>query len=234
MNICVVHPSVCSESAKELAEAVGGFRWNPYDKASPLYAVDLYFNYGVSDCDFLDNTRIPVINRPMFVRRSVDKIASYNRFRNAGIPTCEYVVNQRDVPRTWDWIVCRETTTGRNCDGVTVTEQENMVRGCPLYTKFFHHDEEHRIVVFNKRVVARYMKMNLKDGEYELVYMQADGYEDLDVTAVKAANSIGLDYAGVDILFNSKNGKHLCLEINSGPALTDEVADYLKRFYKGK
>jgi D-alanine-D-alanine ligase-like ATP-grasp enzyme len=47
-----------------------------------------------------------------------------------------------------------------------------------------------------------------------------------------AAKSIPLDYAGVDCLYNSKTGKHIILEVNSGPLLTDESEEFISNYFK--
>ena len=192
---------------------------------------DLYFNYGVSDCDYLIGGPFRVVNHPRAVRISTDKIRTYKAFQEAGVPTCEFVTHHDAIPKPWEEIVCRETATGRNCEGILITDQENIVKGNPLYTRFFKHTEEHRIVVYKGAIVARYMKTNLKDGEYDLQFMQACGYEEVDSIAIQAARAVGLDYAGVDILHDGASGKSLCLEINSGPLLTDESYDFFQQLF---
>ena len=236
MRICVVHPSVTKESANRLAKAIGAYTWNPYQGYPPGVAIDVWFNYGYGgSCPSVKYaTRGKErINPPASVRVSTDKIKTYEAFVKAGVPTCEYVTNQKDIPKKWKWIVCRETINGRNCEGVTITQQENIVKDCPLYTKFFDHDEEHRIVVFKGQIVARYMKTNLKDGEYELTHMLEDGYSDIDKTAIQACRAVGLDYAGVDVLHSNHTGKHIALEINSGPLLTAEAEEFFINHFKG-
>lgn len=232
MKICVVHPNVTKESAGKLAKAIGASLCNPNKSWIPV--ADLYFSYGYSGQALAAIHKSRVINPPASIRVSTDKIKSYEAFRKAGVPTCEYVTKQQDIPKSWKWIVCRETVTGRNCEGVTITQQQNIVPNCPLYTKFFDHDEEHRIVVFKGQVIGRYMKTNLKDGEYELTPMLADGYEGVDLSAIAACRAVGLDYAGVDILHSNRSGKHLVLEINSGPLLTDESLEFFINYFKGK
>lgn len=235
MSIAVVYPGVCSESAKELAELIGAQAFNPYKEWVPR-GYTTYFNYGVGK-DWEERHGIDgklVINKSSAIRTSRDKILSYKAFQKAGVPTCEFVEREEDVPASWKWVVCRETATGRNCEGVLICPRDDLVHKQPLYTRFFKHDEEHRIVVFKGEVVARYMKGNQKGDEYELILMQPRGYEDVDKAAIMAARAVGLDYAGVDLLFDSSRGKHLCLEINSGPLLTDDVAEYLSKAFKGE
>lgn len=233
MKICVVHPAATKESAARLAEAVNGVTWNPYKDYRPRGAFDLYFNYGVSAEPHLELPQLQaqLVNHPRAVRISTDKIASYKVFQRAGVPTCEFVTNHRDVPKTWKEVVCRETVNGRNCEGILITGQDNIVEGNPLYTRFFEHTEEHRIVVYKGAIMARYMKTNLKGGMYDLQLMQAYGYEEVDRIAEQAARAVGLDYAGVDILHDGASGKSLCLEINSGPLLTDEAYEFFQQLF---
>lgn len=233
MKICVVHPAATKESAARLAEAVNGVTWNPYKDYRPRGTFDLYFNYGVSDEPHLELPQLQaqLVNPPRAIRISTDKIASYKAFQKAGVPTCEFVTRYEDVPKNWEYVVCREVVNGRNCEGILITHRFDIVKGNPLYTRFFKHTEEHRIVVYKGAVVARYMKTNLKRGMYDLQLMQAYGYEEVDRIAIAAARAVGLDYAGVDILHDGTCGKSLCLEINSGPLLTDESHDFFQQLF---
>ena len=235
MNILVVHPQVCKESAQRLSKAVLGVSWNPNKEATPagIRKGTVFFNSGLSEVPVFPFPRM-TINQLAGVRVSTDKIKSYAAFKKAGIPTCEYVTSEKDIPKSWKFIVCRETVKGRNCEGTTITDRANLVHDCPLYTKFFEHDEEHRIVVFRDKVIGRYMKTNLKDGQYDLVLMLPQGYEEIDPVCINAAKAVGLDYAGVDVLYNSKTGKYIVLEINSGPLLTEEALEFFVSYFNRK
>lgn len=235
MTFIVVHPQVCTESAQRLAKALGGLSWNPRKEYLPILGYReaiTFFNYGFGN-DYPCRNGDRFINLTAAIRVSTDKIKSYAAFKRAGIPTCNYVTKEEDVPKKWRLVVSRETTTGRDCEGVMICPRNDLVHDCPLYTEYFEHDEEHRIVVFQGKVLARYMKSNLKDGHYELTYMLPQGYEELDKTAIAAAKAVGLDYAGVDLLYNSVNQSHICLEINSGPLLTDEEEEQLVKILRG-
>lgn len=235
MKVLVAYPPVCKKSATELSDAIGGHLWNPFDTKFPIGVKhDLIFNYGCSSERIPQGNRERLVNPRVGVLTSRDKIATYKALQQAKVPTCDYVTDEKDVKKSWNWVVCRETTTGRNCEGVLITKWNEIVPKQPLYTKFFPHDEEHRIVVYKDKVIGRYMKSNLKDGEYELVLMDKRGYEGIDPSAILGARAVGLDYAGVDVLFNSRSGRHLVLEVNSGPLLTEESLEFFINLFKGK
>lgn len=229
MKICVVHPSVTKESAGKLAEILKADTWNPY-KTNRYKDYDVLFNYGCSD--FYVFRYDKVINSPEAVRISTDKIKTYEALKKGGVPTCEYVTKKNQIPASWKWVVNRATVTGRNCEGVLITVREEALDNQPLYTKFFHHTEEHRIVVFKGEIVGRYMKTNLNEGEYELTAMLPDGYGALDRSAVAACRAVGLDYAGVDILCTRGGARHIVLEVNSGPLLTEEAQEFFVNKFK--
>lgn len=230
MKICVVHPKITSTSAKKLAVAIGAHVYNPY-KGGHYDQYDLVFNYGYGG-GAVGHLSTNQINPCASVVKSTDKIACYDLFKKHKVPTCDYVTNQKDVPQTWNWVVCRETTTGRNCEGVTITRPYDLIPNCPLYTKFFTHDAEYRMIVYKGKVLGRYRKCNLQDGQFDLEYMLPQGFEELDKSACNAAKAVGLDYAGVDVLCQEKTGKHIVLEVNSGPLLTDEVCAQLVKLLK--
>lgn len=217
-------------SARRLAKALDVPYYNLSKVAMPPFKPgQVVFNYGSSKPVLLPN----MINPPAAVELSVNKINTYRVLKANLIPTVSFVLNEKDVPQTWNWVVCRSTVTGRNCEGVLITRPYDLLKDCPLYTKYFTHTDEYRIVVYKNNVIARYRKANLNEGQYELELMTHGGFEEVDEPCIQAARAIGLDYCGVDVLCNERTGNYLVLELNSGPLLTDETEAALVKLIKG-
>lgn len=230
MKICVVHSKRTRESAEALSLALDARRHNPYSvRHKGNY--DLVFNYGYAG-GALHHLGKNIINAPEGVLNSINKITTYRKLKESKVPTCNYVLDQKDVPKSWTWAVCRETVVGSNCEGVMITRPYDLIPNCPLYTEFFKHDAEYRMVIYKDRVLGRYRKCNLHEGNFDLEYMLAQGFEELDESAINAVKAVGLDYAGVDVLCQEKTGKHIVLEVNSGPLLMDEVCAKLVKLLK--
>ena len=230
MNYCVVAPKICKESAKLLADSIKAFRSNPYAAKRTNYKeFDVVFNFGCAKS--IDYNKI--INKPEAVALCTNKVATYERLKQHKVSTVSYVTSDKDVPKSWNWVVCRETVDGRNCDGVLITRPYDLVLNCPLYTKFFSHDEEYRIVVFNNKVVARFKKDKEDQGLRELILMQPQGFKAIDEACVKACKAVEIDYAGVDVLCKEKTGEFIVLEINSGGMLNEEVLPTIVEYFKG-
>jgi glutathione synthase/RimK-type ligase-like ATP-grasp enzyme len=230
MKLCVISPKICKDSAKVLADNVKAFRSNPYAAKRTVYTdFDFVFNFGCKK----DIKYKRIINKPSSVKLCANKIETYKVLKENKIPTVSYVLNQKDVPKSWNWVVCREKVDGRNCEGVLITRPYDLVDNCPLYTKFFPHDEEYRIVVFNKKVVARFKKGEEQDGLRELIEMQPRGFKELDEACVKACEALDIDYAGVDVLCKETTGKYVVLEVNSGGMLNEEVLPTIVNYIQG-
>lgn len=225
----VVSGKPTCKSARRLAKALDVPYYNLSKVRFPNDKYDqIVFNYGSSKVFNLKD----MINPPAAVDLSVNKINTYRVLKANLVPTVTFVLNEKDVPDYWSWVVCRSTVTGRNCEGVLITRPYDIVKDCPLYTKYFTHTDEYRIVVYKGNVLSRYRKANLKDGQYELEPMTHHGFAELDASCIEAAKAIGLDYCGVDVLCNEKTGNYVVLELNSGPLLTDETEEALVKLIK--
>jgi glutathione synthase/RimK-type ligase-like ATP-grasp enzyme len=230
-RFCVIHPKTCTTSARELAALIGADSENPWKtERRDFTEYEAVFNYGVSA------SRIKarhIINPPDAVANCISKINTYELLKQAGIPTIDYVTDEKDVPKDWEWVVCRETETGRNCDGVLICPRDDLVPKQPLYTRFVPHDEEYRIVHFNGKILGRYRrKMNKKTGEYDLVLMRKEGFEDIDEAVIASAKVLGIDYAGFDVLSQERQGTFQILEANSGALLIEEAQRAIIRYFK--
>jgi hypothetical protein len=228
-NICVVHPKVCKESAKYLADELGCPRFNPYKTEIDTDKFDIVFNFGCSK----NLTYKKVINKPSSVSLCNNKIETYKKLQEAGIPTVSYVTEDKAIPKSWSWVVCREKVNSRNCEGVLITKPDEITKGLPLYTKYIPHKDEYRIVVFMGKVVARYKRGEVVGGFRNLILMHKQGFSEVDKACVLACKALDIDYAGLDVLWNETYQKYYILEANSGGVLTEDVAPHIVRYIKG-
>lgn len=225
----VVSGKPTCKSARRLAKALDVPYYNLSKVLMPaIKPGQVVFNYGSSKPPVFPN----MVNSPAGVELSVNKINTYRVLKANLVPTVTFVQNEKDVPAHWNWVVCRSTVTGRNCEGVLITRSYDLVKECPLYTKYFTHTDEYRIVLYKGNVLSRYRKANLNAGQYDLELMTHHGFAEVDASCIEAAKAIGLDYCGVDVLCNEKTGNYVVLELNSGPLLTDETEEALVKLIK--
>lgn len=229
MKICVIYPDACSKSAKELAEALGCKAINPFDVQFNPAQWDVVFNYGCGDRNLV---RKNIINNANSVITCINKHQTFIELSKLKIPVPQFT-NYPHVAAKWDVVVCRETEEGRANEGLSYwyKPHRHPPKGA-LFTKYFEHTCEYRIVVFKDKVVGRYRKDELEAGSWNLTLMQKKGFEDVDRSCLQAARALQIDYVGFDVL-EAKDGSYVVLEANSGPILTEEAKAAITKYFKG-
>lgn len=163
-------------------------------------------------------------NSPEAVSRCVDKRLTFQALRKASVPTCEWT-NDPKVAKEWGFAVCRERSDNRRNEGMTYWyQEEGPIPDAALYTKWFDHIREYRVVVFQGESFIYFKSTDEEKGEWNLNFRPCRGpwLERMSTYAVDAADALGIDYVGFDVLMNSK-GEVCFLEGNSSPVLCDEV-----------
>lgn len=218
MKICIVHPKVCTKSAKRLAFELDADTHNQsnvyrYDFSD----YDLVFNYGSSK-EIECNT---IINSQQAISNCVDKITTFDILNKHNLPTVDYVKDKTEIPNKWDIIVCRSSANGNRAKELEYCTDKDKAPECELYTEYYEHEFELRIVVFKNKIVGRYVKEEV-DGEWIFTELSSTGMTKIDTSCIKAAKALGIDYVGFDLL--SKDCEDfVILEANSGATITEEV-----------
>ena len=200
MKFLVAHPKATCISAKKLAKAIGADTYNltTGDKRE-FNGYDLVWNYGSREVLYA-----PVlVNRPIAVQRCVDKLQTFEIMRRAHVPTVDYTMFKHNVPENWESIVIRDSRTGRKAEGLYFAEQGEVLRDGALYTEYFPHIAEYRIVCGFGWVLGRYKKVAV-EGDWYFELMHEQGFEQVDSDCLAAAKALGIDYVGFDVLENSK------------------------------
>lgn len=98
-----------------------------------------------------------------------------------------------------------------------------------LFQKYLPNDEEYRLLVLKDRVAVAEKKIRTDPNEFRSNVALGAKEEFLDVSklsdglksmAVKAAKTLKIQTAGVDLLKEKSSGKNWVLEVNRGPGLT--------------
>jgi glutathione synthase/RimK-type ligase-like ATP-grasp enzyme len=207
-----------------LAKELGAVAINPAKVGGKDFRkYDLVFNYGCSS-NFLAKK---VINKPTSVERCINKMSTFYRLAKMGLPVVSFTAHSYEIPKHWKTIVCRKMLDGAQNKGITYVEQGEAIPYAALYTDFYEHKFEFRVVVFQGKVVGRYLKEENKQGEWVLNHLQPTGFKKMDADCTLAAELLDIDYVGFDVLANSQTDYKI-LEANSGPLLTPEVLDIIK------
>lgn len=225
MNICVVHPRASFKSAKRLAVALQCEAFNPFKMNSLDFTkYDLVINYGVS----LPIHTKAIVNSTLAVVACVNKLITFRKLAAVGVPTVKFAQFKKEVPTSWETVVCREDATAHSNAGLSYVNSGEPLPDSELYTEYYDHKFEFRIVVLKGKVVGRYLKEENKSHEWEFNSMDKAGFGVMDAVCIKAAAALGIDFVGFDVLSNSQNDFRI-LEANSGPIMTPEVLKAMKK-----
>lgn len=229
---------VAKESSNELARALQAEGIDVdvldmgYDHFNQALArrYDWVFSYG---CSYrtVDRNRL---NRADAVKKCIDKVETFKALSKAGIPVPQWATERNKV--SWDSVIVRDSRVGRKAEGFHHwLKGEGELPHGQLYTKYYEHKREYRVVVFKEKFFVYFKKLIEKDGEewHELVLQPARKFEVMGRHALAAAKALGIDYVGFDVVANSRE-EYVFLEANSGPILCEEVKGYIVKWFKEK
>lgn len=221
---------VAGQSSDILAEALNNngvktdvFRLKKVDKYD-CTAYDWVFSYGASAHTLHKNR----INHFAAVKRCVSKPDTFDCLKKERIKTVDYVL-QKPIPKHWDWVVIRDKKDGRRAEGLDYHVNDANVPNGELYSEYFDHKYEYRIMVFRGEVVGRYFKKE-EGTEWTFKPQPKQGFELMDSHCVRAAKALGIDYVGFDVVANTKKDFRI-LEANSAPRITDEAENAIVSFF---
>lgn len=190
-----------------------------------------------------------VVNTVQAVRLAGNKLLTFQALKDKdGISIPEFTVDI-DVARGWtrDGIgcVCRTVLSGHSGNGIVLAHNETEVVRAPLYVKYIKKQDEYRVhVAFgevidvqHKRKRAGFEGRNaqIRNHQTGWVYCREDIQEPngLRELAVATTSALGLDFGAVDIIYNAKQNKCYCLEVNTAPGIEGTtVTKYTEAFTK--
>lgn len=231
-----------SRSSRELASALGIRRLRhsrsgtgrPFNSTARPRVV---INWGRG----IDATR--VVNNPRAVSNTINKHTAFLLMRSAGISIPDFTSTRYDA-ESWlqagHKIVCRETLTGHEGQGITIHEQ-GPLPDVPLYVKYIPKKKEFRVHVCNNKVFdiqQKVLRRGTIDPSFE-VRNTANGFifqrqgiivpSSVSVEAIGAIRALGLDFGAVDVIWNESQDKAYALEVNTAPGLEgSSVANYAR------
>lgn len=227
MQIHIIHPKLAKESATLLATTLKANQSNPFETEQRDFHEEIVFNYG---CNRSINAPI-IINSVKGISNCKDKVKTFNLLK--GFPIPAWTTSFKEIPQKWKFVVSRQKADAHANQGMKITTLADTPQKAALYTEYFDHKVELRIVVFKGKVIGRYQK-NERDGQWCLDEVQAKGFETIDGLCQKAAHRLSIDFVGFDVLAN--NEKDFCiLEANSAPILNPglelKLASLIKDYY---
>jgi hypothetical protein len=204
-------------------------------------------NYGVSKTPKLNlRAEVEILNHPSKIKNASNKLNSFRLFREHGVSCVDWTQDKAVVV---EWLVkghrvfARHQIAGKKGQGIEIIPIEGgQIPLAPLYTREFKKNKEHRVHVFQGKVIDVTQKKRMSEAKvaargYERqkdIRNKANGWvfahenilwdNQLGELAIAATKAVGLDFCGVDILSRwTKYGKLLeavVCEVNSAPGMS--------------
>lgn len=144
-------------------------------------------------------------------------------------------------------IVCRKTLRDHGGGGIVLCvpgdPEENLV-DAPLYVQYVPKVREYRVHVINGKAIRIQRKVAKEGAEikcwqirnHENGFIFQLGFDgdpeelvEVQYQAINATSAAKLDFAGVDVIWNQKEGKAYVLEVNTAPGIEGgTVTEYAK------
>jgi RimK-like ATP-grasp domain len=170
-----------------------------------------------------------VLNRPESVEVASDQVAT---LRQLGDLAPRTVVNPNDVHLLGsDRVVAkrRRGTRGSNKRVVAANSPPTDLAGYDLYQEFVAEPREYRVSVLSGRVVSAYLRRRPEGAPSDELHAAWTFERVRQVpaavaeTARRAAERVGLDYAGMDVIEDLRTGRVMCLEANAAPGMSEDT-----------
>jgi RimK family alpha-L-glutamate ligase len=192
--------------------------------------------YRVDALHWIEDRGVPVMNSPRAIERSVDKFYTTALLHEAGLPTpetvvCEHVDEAMDAVRAMGDVVIKPIFGSLGHGMVRVGDPEvarRIVRSLDQTRTVFyvqraidHGGRDIRVFVVGGAVLGA-IERRAPEGEWRTNVALGGTATPCDLPAewaalaVRAAATIGADYAGIDLL-PSRDGRIFVLEVNGIP-----------------
>lgn len=223
-----------SASAKALALALEGKVLKHVGSKYRPRAGDVIVNWGAA--------RFPNFKPATTLNSDVTdaqcKLATFKALSAAGVRTPEFVETRAEAARLVFPVVCRTKLRGHSGDGIVIAEEQGQLVAAPLYTQYVKKKDEYRVHVFRDRaffIQRKARKLDVEDPNWKVrnlaggfVFAECDRGDvpdDVVDNAVRSIAALGLDFGGVDVMWNERERAAYVLEINTACGLEDRTAD---------
>ena len=226
-----------SRSARALAVALGGRVLRSTGSTFRPRRDDVIVNWGSSEA--YAGGPATVLNAPAAVAAAANKLRSFEAFRAAGVSIPEFWTRREDIPADAYPVICRTLLSGHSGAGIVIAENAGELVNAPLYTRYVPKQDEYRVHVFGGRVIAVQRKARRNDVENPnwRIRNHANGFvfaregvvapQQVIEQSIMAVAALGLDFGGVDVIFNRHRDTAYVLEINTACGLEGQtVNDY--------
>lgn len=189
---------------------------------------------------------VTVLNKPEAVALASNKLTALIKMKEAGVKTPDFTT---DINIAKEWIederivLCRTLLRANSGRGIVIAKNINELVAAPLYVKYIRKEKEYRVHVFNGRVIDLVEKKRRTGFQENNIYNKyirsyEQGWifaregvtvsENVNLEALKAVTSLGLDFGAVDIVIDRK-GNPVVLECNTAAGVMGTTLERYKK-----
>lgn len=226
-----------SASAKALSEVLGG---KVLKHAGSKYLPrpgDVVVNWGAGNIPRF----APATTLNADVTDAGCKLATFKTLSRAGIRVPPFVETKARAADLAFPVVCRTKLRGHSGDGIVIAEEPKDLVAAPLYTQYIKKKDEYRVHVLGDEAFFIQRKArkldndkpnwkvrNLAGGFVFVETERGDVPADVLDLAVRSIGALGLDFGGVDVMWNDNERQAYVLEINTACGLEERTAERYK------
>lgn len=222
-----------SASAKKLAEALDGKVLKHVGSKYKPRLGDVVVNWGAAAPPVF----APATTLNADVRVAQCKLATFDKLQAAGVRIPPHWTAKGGGDGVFP-VVCRTKLRGHSGDGIVIANNADELVEAPLYTKYVKKKDEYRVHVLKDKAFFIQRKARKLDNDKPnwlvrnlaggFVFVECPGDEvpaDVINQAVATVAALAIDFGGVDVIWNDKEGKAYVLEVNTACGLEDRTAD---------
>lgn len=226
-----------SRSAKALAEALGGKVLKHDNSKYHPRAGDVVVNWGAG---VLPRMAPATVLNPT-TSAAACKLSSFQKFSEAGVNIPRFWTEKALIPADAYPVMCRTVLRGHSGAGIVVANTPEEIVPCQLYTEYVKKKDEYRVHVLRGEaffIQRKARKLDEENPNWQIrnlaggfVFAEAD-LADVPAQVIEQAcasiPALGLDFGGVDVMWNEREQKAYVLEVNTACGLEDRTAERYK------
>jgi glutathione synthase/RimK-type ligase-like ATP-grasp enzyme len=230
-----------SKSAKLLATILGGKVLKREGSSYNPKEGHVIINWGSSHVPSFGPAT--VLNKDVTVAHN--KLTSFVKLKEGGVNVPEFWTDRNSIPSDCYPIVCRSILTGHSGDGITIAANQEALVSCPLYVKYIKKVSEYRVHVYNGNaffIQRKAKKSGVTNPNWQVRNLEGGfAFVECDSSSVPpqvleqsimACQALGLDFGGVDVIWNANMSKAFVLEVNTACGLEERTANKYADVFK--
>lgn len=230
-----------SKSAKLLAQHLNAKVLKRVGSSFVPKAHHVVINWGASDVPSFGQADLLNPN----VTLAQNKLSSFIKLKEEEVNVPDFWTDRDSIPDNSYPVLCRCVLTGHSGNGIVIANSKEELVDAPLYVKYVKKKHEYRVHVFRNDVffVQRKAKKNDVENPNWMIRNLAGGFafveqdvadipEQVIEQSIITCKALGLDFGGVDIIWNDQQQKAYVLEVNTACGLEDRTAERYAEVFK--